>query len=175
MEVDQEYIDKFYAKEWNLYRRLDGSPVEKPHDKHKCLLAVISLTTGCANFIPADFNKIKGAKRYPHVQRCICSQYEENGLEHYIIEHKESNLKFLIGVDCFRRLFSSEYHQEVLDFNKETCLMCNDVISRKHESRIGFCSKECKKEYGYDKCIKCGTSKHTERQRKFRLCYNCKD
>lgn len=175
MEVDQEYINKFYAKEWNSYRRLDGSPVEKPHDKHKCLLAVISLTTGCANFIPADFIRISGANRYPHVQRCICSQYEENGLEHYIIEHKESNLKFLIGVDCFRRLFSSEYHQEVLDFNKETCLMCNDVISRKHESRIGFCSKECKKEYGYDKCGKCGTSKHTERQRKFRLCYNCKD
>lgn len=178
MMIDQDYINNFYAKERKLYRRLDNSPVEKPNDKRNCLLGVMSVCTGCnflnENFIPDDFIRIRGPDHYEHIQRCVCSQLEEKGLRHFVIEHKESGCQFLIGIECFRRLFSSESHQEILDFAKETCKNCDEIISRRCESRINFCSKECKKNYGYECCIKCNTPKCTEYQRKFRFCYKCK-
>jgi hypothetical protein len=178
MEINQDYINNFYAKEFNLYRRRDGSPVEKPNDKNKCLLGVMSVCTGCdflnEKFIPDDFKRISGPNHYEHVQRCICSQLEEKGLRHFVIKHKESGCQFLIGIECFRKLFSPENHQEVLDFSKENCKNCNEIILRKCQSRINFCSKECKKKYGYESCIKCNAPKCTEHQQKFKFCYKCK-
>jgi hypothetical protein len=178
MEINQDYINNFYAKERKLYRRLDNSPVEKPNDKHDCLLGVMSICTGCdflnEKFIPDDFIRIRGPDLYEHIQRCVCSQLEKKGLRHFVIEHKESGCQFLIGIECFRRLFSSEYHQEILDFGKESCKYCDKIISRKCQSRINFCSKECKKNYGYESCIRCNAPKCTEYQRKFKFCYKCK-
>ena len=175
MKYDSNYIDKYYTRVNETYFRNDDSPIEPQSEKRKCLLAVMGNICG-SDFskenIPAEFKKIEGPQVLQKIRRCICSQCEDY-LRHYIIEHKESEIQFCIGIDCFNNLFGKEYHQELLDFSKDTCKNCNKCISRKCQSRINFCSKECKKMYGYECCIKCNTPKCTEHQRKFKLCYSC--
>ena len=53
--VDAVDHTELYAKERKLYRRLDNSPVEKPNNKHNCLLGVMSICTGC-DFLNENFS-----------------------------------------------------------------------------------------------------------------------
>ena len=56
--------------------------------------------------------------------------------------------------------------------------VCNECELRKDflicsDCCICICF-DCLNKYNHDKCIKCGTSKSTERQRQFKFCYNCR-
>jgi hypothetical protein len=174
MKYDSNYIDTYYTKIDKIYFRNNDSPIESQIEKRKCLLAVMGNICG-SDFskenIPAEFKKISGPRVSPNVRRCICSQREDH-LHHYIIEHKESIIQFCIGTDCFNNLFDEKYHQELLDFSKDTCNFCDHIIQRRNRECIGFCSNECKKKYGYPCCSKCKVFK-TGIERKFALCKKC--
>jgi len=201
-KYNEEYIDKYYTRVNETYFRIDDSPVEPQKEKRKCLLAVmgnICNTDFSKENIPAEFEKIEGPQVLQEIKRCICSQCEDH-LRHYIIKHKETKIQFCIGIDCFNNLFDEKYHQELLDFSKDTCNFCDHIIQRRNREYFGFCSKECKKKYGYPCCYKCkvfktgierkfalckkcyfcytrcencGKAKNTETEQKFKLCYSC--
>ena len=178
-KFNDDYIDKYYHKKGGVYFRNADSPTEPQNLKNPCLKAVMGNLCDKDFFtednIPAEFLRISGPNSHGQlVTRCICSQREDDGLCHYIIEHKESLMQFCIGVNCFKTLFDEKYHQEVLDFNKESCKRCEKIIHRSIASYKSFCSKECKRIYGYESCTKCNIPKTTYEDRRWALCKMCK-
>lgn len=148
LKFDYDYACENYNVDGRLVTRKEWSPVEKC--KHTCLVSMINMFTDKYikdKFIPDDFEHIDGPIRDKKVTRCICSQSEPS-ITHHIIRHKETNFCFKIGGDCFKKLFESGlYHQEVLDFFKETCKNCKCKIKKRDPYRAGFCNLKCKENY----------------------------
>jgi endogenous inhibitor of DNA gyrase (YacG/DUF329 family) len=146
MIFDAEYANVNYDIDNvnNMITRKFDTPVE--HEKHRCLKSMLKIFTGAKyDFKPADFIHIRGPIRNS-TSRCICSQREQN-ITHHIIEHKETELQFKVGGDCFNRLFQIGCHQEILDFYKKPCKMCKKLIQKKSDDRPDFCTKKCKEMY----------------------------
>lgn len=147
LKFDYHYACENYNVDGKLVTRKESSPVEGC--KHTCLVCMINMFTDKYindKFMPAQFEHIDGPIR-DSTTRCICSQSEPS-ITHHIIRHKETGFSFKIGGDCFKKLFESGlYHQEVLDFFKETCKNCKCKIKKRDPNRAGFCNLKCKEIY----------------------------
>ena len=146
MIFDAEYANVNYDidKVDNMITRKFDSPVE--HEKHRCLKSMLKIFTNSKyDFKPADFIHIRGPIKNS-TSRCICSQREKN-ITHHIIKHRETELQFKVGGDCFNKLFPEGCHQDILNFYKKPCKMCKKLIERKCIDRPDFCTKKCKEMY----------------------------
>ena len=147
LKFDYQYACENYNVNGKLVTRKEWSPVE--NCKHTCLVCMINMFTDKyinEKFIPADFEHTDGPIRDEKVTRCICSQFEPR-ITHHIIRHKETGFSFKIGRVCFENLFEKAYHEDILDFFKETCKHCKCKIKKRDPNREGFCNLKCKNIY----------------------------
>jgi hypothetical protein len=148
---DNTYFEINYEKRGNVIRRTLISEIEKPDDKHKCLVACIKHFTGIdvdnITDLLSNFRCYEGKLELDE-RRCCCSQYEIN-LNCYTITHIETGLTFVIGGVCFTRLFSGIKKEEWLDmrFFQPDCKFCSKKVKRNKELTKGFCGLKCLKDY----------------------------
>ena len=194
----------YHIKNNTVYRNEDSSG-ECQVVKEKCLRECFT------HFLGIDLTGTKNIKEHfttngriqRHIiTRCCCSQFEPDGIMHGIVTHKTKNLSFIVGKDCFSKLFSGA--DDVETFWKEECKYCNQIVSKRADDRPNFCNQKCKNKYKqeeiqkemlkaieeekrkkmiplpqkvwpkkvYDKCVECNKPKYTENQKKYQLCYD---
>ena len=143
-----------------------------PHKKEILLKECLSYFVGDGELPSLNEFKYKGKieDKYENVERCLCSHKIKNKYE---ILHKETNKSFLIGSDCFQKL----YGEEALYFFKETCLHtnCEDKVMEKKSAwgKRGFCSDFCMNDELYTKkCLSC-KKPFVSFKRYYRICYKC--
>ena len=69
---------------------------------------------------------------------CLCSQTVKHN---FIITHKPSNKKFIVGCECVKNI-CPEFYKYILS---SKCEICGNVVNDKRtkHGREGYCSKEC--------------------------------
>jgi hypothetical protein len=175
----------YHIKDNTVYRNEDSSG-ECQVVKEKCLRECFT------HFIGIDLTGIKTIKQHfttngktqRHIiTRCCCSQFEKDGIMHGIVTHKLTNLSFIVGKDCFSKLFSGA--DDVKTFWKEECIYCKKIVVKTLTSRPNFCNQKCLRAHEeqehrkrnakkvYTKCKMCDKPKKTESQQKWALCYEC--
>jgi hypothetical protein len=194
-----EYFEIHYHMKDNTVYRNEDSSGECQGAKEKCLRACFT------HFLKEDLTgtksigkhfKTDGKIRRDVLTRCCCSQFEENGIMHAIVTHKSTNISFIVGSVCFKKLFWDA--EDVDTFFKEECKYCGRIVAKRAYDRPNLCNQECAKNYEeqesrkkivyvppppppkkvwpkkvYDKCEECEKPKYTENHRKYPLCYNC--
>ena len=201
-KFNPEYFKIHYHIRDNTVYRNEDSSGECQVAKEKCLRACFT------HFLGEDLTGTKTIKQHfktngrTHrniITRCCCSQIEKDGITHGIVTHKLKNLSFIVGKDCFNKLFAGA--DDVTTFWKEECKYCGEIVARRPENRPNFCNQKCarkyeeqeemkrrllrqeawKKKWGeqnnkkkvYDNCAECDKPKITEKQRQFRFCFDC--
>jgi hypothetical protein len=188
---------KFYEKTYNnvVFRNEDSSG-ECQGAKEKCLRSCLTHflnedLTGTKSI--ADHFVIDKRTQRHLLTRCCCSQFEETSITHTIVTHKLKNLSFIVGKDCFKKLFWNA--DDIDTFFKETCNYCGNIVAKRADNRPNFCNQKCVKLYEeqekrnaeykkrpikkclikkvYDKCAECDKPKYNEKQRQFRFCFDC--
>ena len=192
----------YHIKDNTVYRNEDSSG-ECQVSKEKCLRACFT------HFLGEDLTGTKTIKQHfktngkTHrdiITRCCCSQFEKDGIMHGIVTHKLKNISFIVGKDCFNKLFAGA--DDVTTFWKEECKYCGNIVAKKADNRPNFCNQNCVKLYEeqekrnaeykkrpikkipythyvppskkvYDKCAECDKPKYNENQKKYPLCYDC--
>lgn len=194
-----DYFEKNYHIVKNtVYRNNDSSGCNA---KEECLRACFTY------FTKDDYTKVKKIShhfktngreiREAAITRCCCSQIEDSGITHVIVTHKVTDISFIVGRDCFYKLFKDADDADT--FFKEMCKECGKFVKSRSINRPNFCNFDrCKKNYDvrqfllkekerraelskkwkeeakvYEQCIECDKPKYTEKQRKFKLCYDC--
>jgi hypothetical protein len=197
-----EYFKIHYHIKDNIVYRNEDSSGECQVVKEKCLRACFT------HFLGEDLTGTKTIKQHfktngrTHrniITRCCCSQIEKDGITHGIVTHKLKNLSFIVGKDCFNKLFAGA--DDVETFWKEECKYCGEIVAKRAENRPEFCNQKCVKKYEeqeeikrrllrdeawkkkwgqqnnkkkvYDKCAECDKPKYNEKQRQFRFCFDC--
>jgi hypothetical protein len=194
---------KFYEKTYNdvVFRNEDSSG-ECQGAKEKCLRSCFTHFLGedltGTKSIAEHFVIDKRTQRHL-ITRCCCSQFEETNITHTVVTHKLTKLSFIVGKDCFKKLFWNA--DDIDTFFKETCNYCGEIVAKRAENRPNFCNQKCvrqyeeqeekkrrllreeawKKKWGeqnnkkkvYDNCAECDKPKYTEKQRQFRFCFDC--
>lgn len=196
-KYDKRYFKlNYHIKENTVYRNEDSSG-ECQGVKEKCLRSCFTYflnedLTGAKN-ISHHFTTNAKERRCGGITRCCCSQYEETWITHVIVTHKSTKLNFIVGKDCFRKLFWDA--EDVDTFFKEECKYCGEIVAKRNDDRPNFCNQKCVKNYEdqerrkkivyvpppkkvwpkkvYDTCVECDKPKYTEKQRKCSLCYDC--
>lgn len=201
-KFNPEYFKIHYHIRDNTVYRNEDSSGECQVAKEKCLRACFT------HFLGEDLTGTKTIKQHfktngrTHrniITRCCCSQIEKDGITHGIVTHKLKNLSFIVGKDCFNKLFAGA--DDVTTFWKEECKYCGEIVAKRAENRPNFCNQKCarkyeeqeemkrrllrqeawKKKWGeqnnkkkvYDNCAECDKPKYTEKQRQFRFCFDC--
>jgi hypothetical protein len=200
---DEYFKIHYHIKDNTVYRNEDSSG-ECQVVKEKCLRACFTY------FLDEDLTGVKTIKQHfktngkihRHIiTRCCCSQFEKDGIMHGIVTHKLKKLSFIVGKDCFNKLFAGA--DDVETFWKEECKYCGEIVAKRAENRPEFCNQKCvrkyeeqeeikrrllrdeawKKKWGqqnnkkkvYDKCEECDEPKITENQQKWPLCFDCNE
>ena len=143
-----QYFDiHYHIKDNTVYRNEDSSG-ECQGLKEKCLRCCFTHFIGedltGAKSIGQHF-KTNGKIRRDILTRCCCSQLEEEGIMHGIVTHKSTNISFIVGKDCFSKMFSEA--DDVVTFWKEECKYCKQIVKSRSTKREYFCNKECVKAY----------------------------
>ena len=185
----------YHIKDNTVYRNEDSSG-ECQVAKEKCLRACFT------HFLGEDLTGTKTIKQHfktngkTHrdiITRCCCSQIEKDGIMYGIVTHKLKNISFIVGKDCFNKLFAGA--DDVTTFWKEECKYCGEIVAKRLDDRPNFCNQQCVKKYEdqerkkkivyipppqkvwtkkvYDKCTECDKPKYNENQKKYPLCYDC--
>jgi hypothetical protein len=177
----------YHIKNNTVYRNEDSSG-ECQVVKEQCLRACFT------HFIGIDLTGTKTIKQHfttngktqRHIiTRCCCSQFEEHGITYGIVTHKLTKLNFIVGKDCFNKLFAGA--DDVTTFWKEECKYCGEIVAKRSDDRPNFCNQKCVNKYKqdeikknmtkskkvYTKCEECDKPKKTENQQKWALCYEC--
>ena len=101
--------------------------------------------------------------KLPHRSSCVCGHHIEWQCYIYI-EKNEGEYEFkIIGIDCIRQFYDTEY----LDYRnkyRKCCPVCCEIHS--NTRRTDLCSTCCDLY-----CLDCGGSKG---DKKYRVCYECK-
>ena len=197
-KFDKRYFELNYnIKENTVYRNEDSSG-ESQGIKEQCLRACLTYfldedLTGTKK-ISDHFASNNLKRRTGGITRCCCSQYEETWITHLIVTHKSTKLNFIVGKDCFLKMFSQADDADT--FFKETCKYCEEIVAKRNDERPNFCNQKCVKKYEeqekrraeyakrvalpspapqkvYENCAECDKPKYTEKQRKCRLCFDC--
>jgi len=201
-KFNDEYFKIHYHIRDNIVYRNEDSSGECQVAKEKCLRACFT------HFLDEDLTGTKTIKQHfttngkTHrniITRCCCSQFEKDGITHGIVTHKLTKLSFIVGKDCFNKLFASA--DDVETFWKEECKYCGNIVAKRLDNRPNFCNQKCVKLYEeqekrnaeykkrqikkipythyvppskvYDNCAECDKPKYTEKQRQFRFCFDC--
>jgi len=181
----------YHIKDNTVYRNEDSSG-ECQTFKEKCLKACLTHFTkdNLTNVKRIGHHfKTNGKELRNVITRCCCSQHEKTGITHIIVTHKNTNLNFIVGGDCFKKLFADA--EDVDTILKQTCKYCGKIVAKKDDSRENFCNQKCRRAYEeqehkknmpkptpktkklYTNCIECDEPKTTERQKECKLCYSC--
>jgi hypothetical protein len=137
----------YHIKDNTVYRNEDSSG-ECQVVKEKCLRACFT------HFLGEDLTGTKTIKQHfttnkkTHrniITRCCCSQFEKDGITHGIVTHKLKKLSFIVGKDCFNKLFAGA--DDVDTFWKEECKYCGEIVAKRAENRPEFCNQKCVKKY----------------------------
>ena len=176
-----------YNNTKNVIFRNQDSSGECQAIKEKCLRACFT------HFTKDDFKNVKNISDHfttnnkklarNTITRCCCSQHQEDGIMHALVTHKKTNISFIVGKDCFSKLFYDA--DDVITFWKEQCKFCNNIVAKTNINRENFCNQSCVRNYEiqerkkrlqkvYLKCVECNAPKKNENQQKWALCYNCK-
>jgi len=137
-----DYFDKHYTISNNIVIRRPHSVVESQFEKGICLYKCLSHFTN--TFINNASNCFEcNDERLPDTQtRCCCSQLEEDGLKAYLITHKETGFKFVIGRVCYEKLFGGE-KDKLKYFFQQKCLYCLEKVKKHDKNRPNFCNQKC--------------------------------
>jgi hypothetical protein len=137
-----DYFDKHYTISNNIVIRKPYSVVESQFEKGICLYKCLSHFTN--TFINNASNCFEcNDDRLPDTQtRCCCSQLEEDGLKAYLITHKETGFKFVIGRVCYEKLFGGE-KDKLKYFFQQKCLYCLEKVKKHDKNRPNFCNQKC--------------------------------
>jgi hypothetical protein len=180
-KYNESYFADNYSNTNNIIRRRDISNSENQFEKGRCLaqclkyFAQIDITT--ITDLTEHFECI--GRSPEHETRCCCSQYEEQGLDSYIILHKASQLSFVIGKVCFKNLFEHVPPEQFNKFYQPNCDYCKQKIKVYNKNRPNFCNQKClqlnnnKKIYTH--CLNCKKPKTCENHQKWPLCYKCNE
>jgi hypothetical protein len=152
INYDSKYFEINYEIRDNVVRRTLISEEEKPDDKHKCLVACIKHFTGInvdnKNDLLDNFHCKDGIVEFDE-RRCCCSQEEPN-LRCFSITYIETNLSFIVGGVCFKRLFAFDDKEwRNLRFLRPDCKYCGEKVKRNmiNTPTKGFCNRKCLKDY----------------------------
>lgn len=206
------YFIKDYKDYKNVVQRVEDSSGESQNLKEPCLRSCLS------HFIGEDLTGVKKISEHfvtdhilyrDHLKRCCCSEEvwrtDDEGTKqrvdiwHGVVTHKLTNLSFIVGSVCFRKLFIDADDADT--FFKETCNYCGKIVAKRSVDRPNFCNQKCVKKYEeqeekkrrllrdeawkkkwgeqnnkkkvYDNCAECDKPKYTEKQRQFRFCFDC--
>jgi hypothetical protein len=162
----------------NVVHRHEDSSGE--HQYEVCLRACLT------HFIGED---LTGAKRISthfvtdhrlhkdHLKRCCCSKEvwrtDDEGtdqrvsISHAVVTHKLTELSFIVGKDCFHKLFVNA--EDADTFFKETCKYCNKIVAKKSADRPYLCNQDCVKEY--EKQEKAQQREKEEQERRKKMVY----
>jgi len=198
-KFDKRYFDIHYHIKDNIVYRNEDSSGECQGAKEKCLRACFT------HFLKEDLIGTKSISNYfttngkerrlDGITRCCCSQFEETWITHVIITHKLTKLSFIVGKDCFRKLFWEA--EDVETFFKEECKYCGKIVAKRADDRPNFCKQECVKEYEKQErrkkmvyvpppkkiwtkkiwleCSCCKMPKKTENHQKYEFCWLCNE
>ena len=174
----------YHIADNTVYRNEDSSG-ECQTVKDHCLRACLTHFTkdNLTNVKRIDqYFKTNGKELRNVITRCCCSQHEPTGITHVIVTHKKTNLNFIVGGDCFKKLFADA--EDVDTILKERCKWCGEIVAKRSSSRENFCNKYCVRNYEnaerrkrsqkvYLKCVNCNVPKKNANQQKYMLCYKC--
>ena len=180
----------YHIKNNTVYRNEDSSgecQVVKEQCLRKCFTHFLGIDLTGTKTIKQHFTTNGKTQRHI-ITRCCCSQFEEDGITHGIVTNKSKNLSFVVGKDCFNKLFAGA--DDVDTFWKEECNYCGKIVAKRSDDRPNFCNQKCVRAYEeqeYRKrnakkvwtkkiwleCSCCKTPKKTESQQKWALCYEC--
>lgn len=181
------HIGTYYNITNVVFRNHDSSG-ECQTIKEKCLRACFTY------FTKDDFKNVKNIsdhfttykKRLARntITRCCCSQHQEDGITHALVTHKKTNMSFIVGKDCFSKLFYDA--DDVITFWKERCKWCGAIVAKTNTNRENFCNKTCVRNYEnaerikrsqkvYLKCVNCNVPKKIPNQQQHKLCYKCNE
>jgi hypothetical protein len=152
------YFIKDYKDYKNVIQRIEDSSGESQNLKEPCLRACLS------HFIGEDLTSVKKISEHfvtdhklhrDHLKRCCCSEEvwrtDDEGTKqrvdiwHAVITHKLTNLSFIVGRVCFRKLFIDADDADT--FFKETCNYCGEIVAKRSVDRPNFCNQKCVKKY----------------------------
>jgi hypothetical protein len=185
--ADYKPYNKIYK---NVVFRNEDSLSECQVLKEQCLRACFT------HFLGADLTGTKNIKQHFTqdnklirllITRCCCSQFEETHITHAVVTHKSTNISFIVGKDCFNKLFAGA--DDIDTFWKEECKYCKNIVAKRMDWRPNFCNQKCVNKYKEDelkknsvksktkkiylKCEECDKPKKTDSQQKWPLCYDC--
>jgi hypothetical protein len=190
--AEYKFIPSYFEVNYHIHKgtvyRNEDSSGECQIVKEKCLRACFS------HFIKLDCSTITnirthfstdGKLRRDTITRCCCSQNEPTGIGYYVLTHKKTQLSFIVGNDCFSKLFNNA--DDVDTYKKEICKSCGEFVAKTCTSRPNLCNQKCARIYAikearfrqidnkkvYLKCVECDAPKKNENQQKYKLCYNC--
>jgi hypothetical protein len=149
-EINYHIADyKPYHKTYkNVVFRNEDSSGECQVLKDKCLRACFT------HFLGVDLTGTKSIKQHFTrdgslirllITRCCCSQFEETHITHAVVTHISTNISFIVGKDCFCRIFSQA--EDVETFWKEECKYCNKIVAKRADNRPNLCNQKCVKAY----------------------------
>jgi hypothetical protein len=217
------YIGKYRLNDGTIIKpvifRKEYSRVESQGEKERCLRECFTYFIGedliTIKTIKQHF-KTDGKLRRELITRCCCSQHvvgvyeddeiriekNERPITHVIVTHILTNISFIVGKDCFSKLFCGA--DDIDTFFKETCNYCGEIVAKRADNRPNFCNQNCVKLYEekerrnaeykkrktkkimyiqnypvpekvYYKCEECDKPKTCENHQKWPLCYNCNE
>ena len=210
------YFIKDYKDYKNVVQRVEDSSGESQNLKEPCLRACLS------HFIGEDLTGVKKISEHfvtdhilyrDHLKRCCCSEEvwrtDDEGTKqrvdiwHGVVTHKLTNLSFIVGSVCFRKLFIDADDADT--FFKETCKACGEIVAKRSVDRPNFCNQKCIKQHEeeqcckrnaeyeeanqkyieslqsknkkivYTHCLECEKPKTCENHQKWPLCYKCNE
>jgi len=175
----------YHIKNNTVYRNEDSSgecQIVKEQCLRACFTHFINLDCSTITNIRTHFST-DGKLRRTSITRCCCSQKEPNGIGYYVLTHNKTQLNFIVGHDCFSKLFNNA--DDVHTYKKELCKSCGKFVAKTCTSRPNLCNQKCVRAYEeqehrkinakkvYTKCKMCDKPKKTESQQKWALCYEC--
>lgn len=185
---EDKFTSEYYEQNYHIFK----STVYRNEDSSGCNAKEDCLRGCFTHFTKQDFKNVRKISdhfttnrkeiREGAITRCCCSQNEDSGITHVIVTHKVSNISFIVGKDCFYKLFSEADDADT--FFKEQCKWCGAIVAKRNSSRENFCNKECVRNYEnaerkkrsqkvYLKCVECNVPKKIPNQQKYMLCYKC--
>jgi len=188
LKYNTNYFNINYIVKNGIVFRENDSIIESQTEKSLCLLKCFDYYTNsniencisCFEWV----NESMGNQT-----RCCCSQNEECGLNYEVVKHKDTNIKFVIGIVCFKNLFKDANKKDLKYFFKPTCKFCGEKVKKNNPKTSGFCKTSClkkfndrelnlikqeeKKLYPYGKhynCKRCGVE---QQNIKYKFCMKC--
>jgi len=163
---DNYYIGKYRLNDGTIIKpvvfRKEYSRVESQSEKERCLRECFTYFIGedliTIKTIKQHF-KTDGKLRRDLITRCCCSQHvvgvyeddeirvekNERPITHAIVTHILTNISFIVGKDCFTKLFCGA--DDIDTFFKETCNYCGEIVAKRADNRPNFCNQKCVKKY----------------------------